>query len=405
MQQTEKETSENLRLVYRLVVDSQVPNTGPTDQSKNALERLSSDELTGLCEELVAAAEGNVLAHEYGYACALGIICATPTSPAQFAALETIADMLNDPERVTLLFEIRKGFEAKAKSLRTSGFDLRPDFRRPFDKATYGFLLASNYAPLQDADFVETHIGPISNFLEDVEKTRTRMPDWIELQKFKGWFSDIADGHRTLAGRKHPDMARILRLFNDGADLVSINDCVEATRRVFEGLVHTDQRCDPESFIKNLDVLDDHKSFYEVAFQPQFLELGRESAFMDVGFQYHDDQGRANFGRNLAELAKRTEARLPDSRIMLAGFLLGGSLIDTMIAKDRTQGDPFWLENEVLNKARHSRTLAVRDSSLRVVIEALLEGRTPDERKAFWENRPERALIQQRDREEESPSL
>lgn len=181
---------------------------------------------------------------------------------------------------------------------------------------------------------------------------------------------------------------------NDGAPIVSVGDCVRATECIFNGLLH-DKQSLTDDFQKYLDILDDHDSFYEVAFQSKFFEMSRNRSFFDHGFQSHSAEGRETFGKNLRMLVERLESRVADPKIVLAGFLLGFSAIDALTIKDRAQGNPRWLEHAILDRAHDPRMLMRPDSSLSVVLNSLLSSADDAERKAFWDSRPERNLTRQ----------
>jgi hypothetical protein len=80
---------------------------------------------------------------------------------------------------------------------------------------------------------------------------------------------------------------------------------------------------------------------------------------------------------------------LPDPKIILSGFLLGTSPSGALSLKDRAQGNPLWLEHAILDKARDPRALKQPNSSLSLVMNALLSGVGEVEKKAFWDSRPE----------------
>ncbi|WP_408602028.1 hypothetical protein [Pseudomonas sp. PLMAX] len=383
------------------------------------MEKLKSNEFSEVCLDLVLAARElkvlEVLSTEVPtsvqlfaerivepYYCALGVVAASPFLPEReyHAALEEIGDLVDHPRLFGYVSATQKGFQVKADALGLNAHSLKINAYEPFTKSSAGYVLASRYATFEDvryaannAEHAQEHVANLSVFMEKLEKTRVKSPDWDDHAAFfKYVFSSIAD-HSPL-GRKDPSIAKILRLVNDGAPLVSVDECVTATEEIFNGLLH-DERSSPEDFQKNLDRLDDHDSFYEIAFQSKFLDMNRGASFFDRGFHYHSPEGRVNFGRNLQTLAQRLEGRVADPKIVLSGFLLGTSAIDALILKDRAQGYPQWLEHAILDKARDPRMLQQPDSSLSVVLNSLLSGASEPEKKAFWDARPERGLIRQ----------
>jgi hypothetical protein len=382
------------------------------------MEKLKTKEFSEVCLDLVLAARElkllEVLSTEEApssvelfakrivgpYYCALGVVAASPFLPDRDyqAALEQISDLLDHPQIFSLVGATQKGFQLKADALGLNAESLRTNVYGPFNRGRAGYVLASRYATLGDAqyganngEYGHMHVEQLSIFLEKLEKTRDKAPDWNDHASFfKHVFSDIADN--SPLGRKDPSIAKILRLVNDGAPLVSVEECVTATEEIFNAL-RSDGRSSPRVFQRNLDKLDDHDSFYEIAFQSKFHDLNRGFAFMDRGFHYHSEEGRVNFGKNLETLAQRLQGRVPDPKIVLAGFLLGTSQIDSLILKDRAQGNPQWLEHAILDKARDPRMLNQPDSSLSVVLKSLLSGTDEAQRKAFWDARPERSFV------------
>jgi len=378
------------------------------DKYAESKERLSTNEFSELCRDLMLSAlkfnvdgiatgsigslEGElqvVMTHGKLHR-AIGVVAASPCIPEQRLAQELIADALNPGWGfgVETVYPAQQGFEAKAKATGFNGESLKqlPDY--VFDKAAQGYMLASDFSLLFDRRLLILNLPAMSDFFTRLEITRDKSPDWDRVAPtIRGVFSAMAD--QSPIGRKDPSMAKILRLTRDGAELVSVSDCVEATKGIFEGLAETD-RTTCEVFTKNLDILDDHSSFYEIAFQSEFLELTRKAAFMDRGFQYHSMEGRVNFAKNLQVLIPRLQGRVADPKILLAGFLLGSSVTEAMTLKDRAQGNPLWLEHAILDRARDPRPLANPGSSLSVVINVLLESVNTADQKAFWEARPER---------------
>lgn len=382
------------------------------------MEKLKTNEFSEVCLDLVLAARDlkllELLTTEEApasvqvfaerivgpYFCALGVVAASPFLPERDykAALEQVGELLDHPRLFSLAGAAQKGFQVKADALGLNAHSLKTSVYEPFTPSSAGYFLASKYVTLEDvryaannAEHGQKHVEQLSVFMEKLEKTRDKAPDWDDRANFfKYVFSSIAD-HSPL-GRKDPSIAKILRLVNDGAPIVSVEECVTATEEIYNGLLH-DERSAPEIFQKNLDRLDDHDSFYEIAFQSKFLDMNRGASFFDRGFHYHSPEGRVNFGKNLQTLAQRLEGRVPDPKIVLAGFLLGTSEIDALILKDRAQGNPQWLEHAILDKARDPRMLNQPDSSLSVVLNSLLSGADEAQKKAFWDARPERGLV------------
>lgn len=384
---------------------------------KRDVEKLKSNEFSEVCLDLVMAVRElslpkalssespssvQMFAERIGepYYFALGVVAASPflPQPDYQAALESISEILDHPLLFSLVRATQEGFRVKADSLGMNAHTLKMNAFETFSPSVSGFVLASNYVTFDDVrhsaynqDRGQEHLERLCIFLEKLEKTRDRAPDWNDQAVFfKSVVSDIADN--SPLGRKDPAIAKILRLVNDGAPLVSVDECVIATEEIFNGLLH-DERSSPEIFQRNLDKLDDHGSFYEIAFQSKFLAMNRGGAFFDRGFHYHSPEGRVNFGKNLKILAQRLEGRVAEPKIVLAGFLLGTSEIDALILKDRAQGNPQWLEHAILDKARDPRMLQQPDSSLSVVLNALLSSADEAQRKVFWDARPERGLI------------
>lgn len=378
-------------------------------------KRIKNEDFTLLCRDVILSfhEELKLNADEFGvnlerltktpdfklpssYLAAIGVLAGSPEIPEQKQALEYLGGFMDFPGHISAIEPAREGFRAKTKA---SGHGIKV-FREdvlfgPFDKATQGASLVTGHEIFQILDtwYIFDNLEPISQFLEKLEKTRHQMPDWDKnAEFFADRFSAAADNG---IGRKNPSIAKILRLTKDGADLVSVGECVEATKAVFDGLTRPD-RSDSQDFLKNLDILDDHTSFYSVAFQSEFLELTGRRAFMDEGFRSWDVPERENFGRNLAALCERLEGKVADPKILLSGFLLGTSLTESMILKDRSQGDPKWLENAILDRNRYPKSLQDPTSSPTMVLHALLSGTEEGELKAFWEKRPELPLVRDR---------
>lgn len=384
------------------------------------MEKLKSNEFSEVCLDLVLAARdlrllelltldqqrGVFSAQAFAesivepYFCALGVVAASPFLPQRDykAALEQIGDLLDHPRHFSLVRAAQKGFQVKVDALGLNANSLKTNADEPFTPSSAGFYLASKYATLGDVVYVANnavgthkHVEQLCVFMEQLEKTRDHYPEWDDNANFfKLVFSNLAE--TSTLGRKDPSIAKILRLVNDGAPIVSVDECVTATEEIYNGLIH-DERGSPEAFKKNLDKLDDHGSFYEIAFQSKFLELNRGDSFMDRGFQNHSPEGRVNFARNLQELAQRLKGRVADPKIVLAGFLLGTSEIDALTLKDRAQGNPQWLEHAILDKSRDPGMLRRFDSSLSVVLFSLLKGADTPQKKAFWDSRPEAHFI------------
>lgn len=380
---------------------------GAKKEHRENKEKLKTNEFSELCRDLM------LCAHQYsghgistpgipfdydhcltimplGALCTvIGVVAASPNLPEQKMAQEFVADFFASDSMQEAISLAQKGYQARFESI---GFSTWNRIDNKFTKAAAGHMLASKYSSLYDAEFCMQNIDELSHFFERLEKTRDLSPQWNDwAPTFKDRFSQIADSKDYSIGRKDPSIAKILRLTRDGADLVSASDCVEATKAVFKGLVETD-RTTHEGFVKSLDILDDHSSFYEVAFQSEFFSLNRAASFIDRGFQYHSTEGRINFAKNLQALIPRLQGRVADPKIVLAGFLLGGSVIDAMTLKDRAQGNPLWLEHAILDRARDPRSLGNPGSSLSTVLNILLKDVDKAEQKAFWDARPERGF-------------
>jgi hypothetical protein len=388
---------------------------------KRDIDKLKTNEFSEVCLDLVLAVRELNLLEVFNsevpasvqifaerivepYHFALGVVAASPflPQPDYQTALESITDLLDHPRLFSMISASQHGFKTKADSLGLNAYSLRTTLNLygAFTPSVAGYVLASKYETFGDVrygannpEYGQKHVEQLSIFMEKLEKTRDKAPDWNEHAGFfKSVFSDIAD-HSPL-GRKDPAIAKSLRLVNDGAPLVSVDECITATKEILNGLLH-DELSSPEIFEKNLDRLDDHDSFYEIAFQSQFLDMNRGASFFDHGFNSHSPEGRVNFGRNLQTLAQRLEGRVAEPKISLAGFLLGTSEVDALILKDRAQGNPQWLEHAILDKARDPGMLNRPDSSLSVVLSSLLSSADEAERKAFWDARPERRFVRQ----------
>lgn len=325
---------------------------------------------------------------------AMGVIAASPFLSAKDyrAVLHMIGGLLEDERTLSFLTVVQDAFRRKADAMQMDGFRLRPDGYFPFDTASVGYTMACRYVNLQDQHFVNRNIQPLSEFVEKLEKSRDRISDWDQYSPlFKDSFLKAVD--YAPDGRKDPYISKVLTLTNDGSPLVSSKECEDATETLFLGLWDAD-RVSSDDFRRSLDVLDDHTSFYEAAFQPVFLDLCQRKggAFMDHGFRSLSDEGRVNFSFNLQSLLSRLQGRVADPKIVVASFLLGTTVVESLALRDRAKGNQQWLEHNVLDRAREPRMLRDKSSSLSTVLTLLLSTAKDSERAAFWDSRREKGF-------------
>lgn len=341
------------------------------------------------------------------YFLAVGVVAASTDIPEQKKALEYVAGFAGDKDLYRALSVMQDGYGMKFRASDYSKYPTHPcPYGEGFSKAVEGFTLLAGPHFFHEAsvNVLVSEVGPISNFLEKLEKTRNVSPQWkdsAELIRYR--YSNVID----LIGRKNEHLSKIFRLVNDGAASVSINDCVSATKDIVESLSNPDlaKKID---FSAALDVLDEHPDFWKVAFQDEILSKTQKYSFIDDVLPRFDEDERKLFQSNLIELNSRIQDKVTDPSVLMSSLITGKSITNSLIAKDRSQGDPRWMENSILDDAIDIRNLARRGSSLSIVIDGLLERIGKPATEEFWAARerngylPVRERLQKRDIEEES---
>jgi hypothetical protein len=376
---------------------------GGKDNSE-AVEKIKSKEFSELCRDLVASFHANVnltdeevlekifdsigVGKDYrivnGYLFAIGVVAASPALPERSAALALTGKLLKTRFHRELFPVISESYRHLIKQDSERRYSIESN---AFNDAVAGGLMLTDLTAgwYHHDSFIKQNLTEFSEFFENYEKTRSYSPVW---EKAAPWINDVFTriSEDPSIGRKNPDIAKVLRLTKDGADLVSVSDCVEATKKLFQGLVHPD-RSDCAEFIKNLDILDDHSSFYSVAFQSELLGNLPRGEGIQRALTYWPHESRDNFRKNFATLAQRIEGKVADVDIILCGLLLNTSVLDSMILKDRAQGKSQWLESAILEKTRNGHSLMDPDSVASIVMDTLLSRYEPEEVSAFWRDK------------------
>jgi hypothetical protein len=317
-----------------------------------------------------------------GYLAALGVVAASPFLPEKNNALAYVGKMLGTEFHRELFPDIQDVYRHLMNIDNNRFFSVIGESNQ-FQDATAGELMLSEFRSMYSSEwFVAKNLPAFSDFFEKFEKTRSYLPVW---DKAASWINDFYTriSENPGIGRKDQDIAKVLRLTKDGADLVSVSECAEATDKLFLALVHP-ERSDCEAFVRNLDILDDHGSFYAVAFQSSILSNMDRGGGIQNELARWPHEKRDDFRKNLAELAQRIESKVADTDILLGSLLLGKTLIESMTLKDRAQGKAKWLESAILAEARNPRQLMDPQSALSVVMDTLLSRYEPAEVSAFW---------------------
>jgi hypothetical protein len=370
-------------------------------------EKVKSNEFAKLCRDLMLSFQSHVnltceeqlekfagAGYEIGadriaegYLFAIGVVAASPFLPEKTDALAYIGKMLGSKYHRELFPVVEQAHRHLIKMDSHRLYSILGESNQ-FGDAQAGELMLTELTTLfgsgrhYEVNYIKHFLPEFSEFFEKYEKTRSYSPVW---EKAAPWINDIYTriSEDPSIGRKNPDVAKVLRLTKDGADLVSVSDCVEATKKLFLGLVHP-ERSDCDEFVKNLDILDDHSSFYSVAFQSELLgNLSRGDGIQRELTRWPRET-RDSFRKNLAALAQRIEGKVADSGIVLCTLLLGNSVVDSMTLKDRAQGKPKWLESAILDNAENPRHLVDPNSAISIVMDTLLSRYAPDEASAFW---------------------
>ena len=389
------------------VYDAVSASLHSVDHNSEASEKIKTKEFAELCRDLVLSFQSiasgtyedemeklvgarNIASSEkivHGYLFAIGVVAASPFLPEKIDALAYTGKMIGTKFHRELFPVIEDAHRHLIKIDKYRFFSVIGETKQ-FNDSVAGELMLSELTTMlgtgwEKSDwFIKNNLPAFSDFFEKYEKTRSYSPVW---DRAASWINLVYTGiaEDSSIGRKNPDVAKVLRLTKDGADLVSVSECVEATKNVFLGLVHP-ERSGSDVFARNLDILDDHKSFYAVAFQSELLGHMHRGGGVQQELTTWPHETRDNFRKNLLALAQRMEGKVADADIILCSLLQGNDIVDSMTAKDRAQGKPMWLESSLLENARNPRQLMDPNSAISVVMDTLLSRYEPDEVSAFW---------------------
>lgn len=373
----------------------------------DSLQRIGSPEFSVLCKDLIESLHdlqkssldfGMNLTHEtlqgmhdsnpdtermtQDYFVAVGVVAASIELSEQPKALSYASRFIGEKSSYFAIDCMRFGYRAKLAASGYKSYQVVPrEVHREFSPAVEGFVVLSEGEYFRNADLhVLMHeISKVGNFLEKLEKTRGFSPDWkINAEIAKSRYEGLAD----VIGRKNDDLKKIFLLVNDGSPSVSISDCVRATHIIAESLLNPTM-ARQFNFSAEIDVLDEHPDFWKVAFQEELRN--KLSGYPLLGELRHwGIEDRMIFKKNLSELNKRMQDKVVDPDVMLSSILMGQSITSSLVERDRAQGDPRWLERSILEQHSELWRLREPESSLSIVMDALLERTGEEAIKEFW---------------------
>lgn len=379
-------------------------------ESPERSERLASPEFSVLCKDLIESMhdmqnngmefgvdftdemlqsvyEGRDASNHIvsNYFIAVGVVAASIELREQPKALAYAMGFHGSKSTYFAIDQMKFGYRAKLSESSYKSFPFAPcPQEQEFSRATEGYALLSDGAYFHHArkDVLVHESGKIATFLEALERTRNFAPEWGQNVKVvKERYSELAD----VIGRKNDDLQKIFRLVNDGSPSVSIQDCVKATHAIADALTNP-RKAQAVNFSAAIDVLDEHPRFWQVAFQEELRSKLPSGYPLMEEVRHWNIEDRMAFKKNLSELNSRMQEKVVDPDVVLASVLLGNYISESLMEKDRAQGDPRWLERSILEKSRDLYALREPTSSLSIVMDALLERTGEEATKEFWQS-------------------